>query len=121
MPTLTKKTLPVQIHEEDFLSLFPKQKLVLLTPDAPTVLTEYNANDHYVVSALVDRGDKRPLSLAKAKKHDIRTARLPIESFRTCRVNKILTLDEIMQVMLEVKFSGDWNRAFQYVAKRKFF
>lgn len=120
MPTLTKRRLPVQIHEDDFLNLFPKEKLVLLTPDAPTVLKEYNADEHYVISALVDRGDRKPLTLAKAKQYDIRTARLPLESFRTCRVNNILTLDEMMQVMLEVKYSGDWHRAFQYVAKRKF-
>lgn len=120
MPTLTKRQLPVQIHEDDFIDLFPKEKIVLLTPDAPNVLKEYNPDDHYVISAIVDRGDRRPLSLAKAKQHEIRIARLPLESFRTCRANKILTLDQVMRVLLEMKYSGDWNNAFRYVAERKF-
>lgn len=120
MPTLAANRLPVQIHEQDYMDLFPQEKLVVLTPDAPTVLREYNYDDYYVISALVDRGDRKPLTLAKAKQHGIRTARLPLESYRTCRVDKTLTLDQMMQVMLEVKHSGDWHRAFRYVAKRKF-
>lgn len=120
IPTVTKRRLPLQIHSEDFVGLFPKEKLVVLTPDAPTVLREYNPDDHYVISAIVDRGDRKPLTLAKAKQYDIRTARLPLESYRTCRVDKTLTLDQMLQVMLEIKYSGDWNRALRYVAKRKF-
>lgn len=120
MPTLTKRRLPVQIHTDDYMNIFPKEKLVVLTPDAPTALRQYNPDDYYVISAIVDRGDTKPLTLAKTKQFDIRTARLPLESYRTCRVNKTLTLDQMMQVMLEVKYSGDWQRAFQYVAKRKF-
>lgn len=120
IPTLTKRRLPVQIHEEDFKDIFPIGKIVVLTPDAPTVLSVYNPDDHYVISAIVDRGDRKPLTLAKAKQYNIRTARLPLESFRTCRVNQTLTLDQMMQVMLEIKYSGDWNQALRYVAKRKF-
>lgn len=122
IPTLAApvRRLPVQIHQECFTNLFPNDKIVVLTPDAPTVLREYNSDMHYVISAIVDRGDRKPLTLAKAKQYGIQTARLPLESYRTCRVNKTLTLDQVMQVMLEVKYSGDWHRAFQYVAKRKF-
>lgn len=120
MPSLTKRQLPVQIHPENYVDLFPHDKIVVLTPDAPTVLREYNPDMHYVISAIVDRGDRKPLTLARAKQYGIQTARLPLESYRTCRVNKTLTLDQVMQVMLEIKYSGDWHRAFQYVAKRKF-
>lgn len=120
IPTLTKRRLPVQIHQEDYFDLFPKEKIVVLTPDAPTVLKEYNPDVHYVISAIVDRGDKKPLTLAKAKRYDIQTARLPLELYRTCRVDKTLTLDQMLQVMLEIKYSGDWHKAFQYVARRKF-
>lgn len=120
IPTLTEKPLPVQIHKQDILELFPKEKLVILTPDSPNVLREYNSDDHYVVSGIVDRGDRIPLSMAKARKYDIRSARLPLEKYRTCRTNKELTLDQVMSVMLEIKYSGDWNRAFRYVSSRKF-
>lgn len=121
IPTLLQKPLPVQINEQDVIEMFPKEKLVLLTPDSPNILREYNPDDHYVISGIVDRGDRVPYTLSKAKKYDLRTARLPIESFRTCRIDKTLTLDQVMQVMLEIKFSRDWNEAFRYVAARKFY
>lgn len=121
IPTITKKPLPLKIHEEDVLDVFPHEKIVFLTPDSPNVLTEYNPDDHYVISAIVDRGDKIPLTLAKAKKYEMRTARLPLESYRKCRIHKALTLDQVLQVMLEIKMNGDWNQAFRFVAGRKFY
>lgn len=121
IPTLTERRLPVAINPEDYIEVFPKEKIVVLTPDSPNVLKEYDPEKHYVISAIVDRGDKKPLTLAKAKRYDIQTARLPLELYRTCRVDKTLTLDQMTQVMLEIKYSGDWHKAFQYVAKRKFF
>lgn len=120
IPTLMEKPLPLQVHSQDITEVFPIEKLVVLTPDSPNVLDKYDGSAHYVVSALVDRGDEVPLTLAKAKKLGIRTARLPMEQFRRCRINKTLTLDQVMQVMLGIKHTGDWNEAFRYVAQRKF-
>lgn len=120
IPTLTKKPLPIQIHFEDICDVFPKEKLVILTPDSPNILDVYNPDDHYVINGLVDRGDKLPLSMAKAKKFDIRTARLPLEQFRRCQVNKTITLDQMLEVMLEMKLSHDWNKALSFIARRKF-
>lgn len=121
IPTLEHKPLPLQLHDTPIHEAFPKENLVLLTPDSPNILREYNPDDYYVISGIVDRGDKIPLSLAKAKKFNIRSARIPMEQYRKCRINKTLTLDQIMSVMLEIKYSGDWNKAFRYVADRKFF
>lgn len=122
MPNLGEKLgLPVCVEKPDIVDLFPKEKLVVLTPDSPNILHEYDPNLHYVVSAIVERGDEVSHSTAKAKKFGLNTARLPMESFRKCRMNKALTLDQVLQVMLEVKFSRDWNKAFRYVAPRKFY
>lgn len=121
MPGLLEKPLPIQIHQQDIVELFPKDKLVVLTPDSPNIMREYNPDMHYVISAIVDRGDKIPASLAKAKKFDLQTARLPVEQYRKCRSNKVLTLDQIMNVMLEINHKKDWNKAFSYVAARKFY
>lgn len=120
-PLFGHKPLPVKIREEQTHELYPKENLVMLTPDSPNILHEYNPHDHYVISGLVDRGDKVPVTLAKAKQLDIRTARLPLEQYRNCRINKTLTLDQMLCVMLEIKSSRDWNKAFNYVARRKFY
>lgn len=121
IPTLGHKPLPIQLHDEQIHEVFPKEKLVILTPDSPNILHEYNSDDYYVISSIVDRGDKIPVSLAKAKQLNLRHARLPMEQYRKCRINKTLTLDQILNVMLEIKFTGDWNKSFQHVAARKFY
>ncbi|XP_031640234.1 mitochondrial ribonuclease P protein 1 homolog [Contarinia nasturtii] len=121
IPTITTKPLPLRIHKADASEVFPKEKLVLLTPNLPNVLREYNNDDHYVISSIVDRGDKKPLSIAKAKELNIRHARLPLEQYRRCRMNKALTLDQTMSIMLELKRTRDWNKAFDFAAGRKFY
>lgn len=118
IPNLHKQ--PLFIHKEDYLDVFPKDKIVLLTPDSPNVLDKYNPDDHYVISAIVDRGDMKPLTLSKAKRFDLHTARLPLEKYRSVRQNRVLTLDQIFNVLLDVKMFGNWDRAFNHVAARKF-
>ncbi|XP_031619445.1 mitochondrial ribonuclease P protein 1 homolog [Contarinia nasturtii] len=121
IPTITTKPLPLRIHEADASEVFPKEKLVILTPNSPNLLREYNNDDYYVISGIVDRGDQKPLSIAKAKELNIRHARLPLEQYRRCRMNKALTLDQMMSIMLELKRTRDWNKAFDFAAGRKFY
>lgn len=121
IPTLSKKALPVCLHQEDFSEIVPKERLVYLCPDSDVDLDAYNADDHYVIGAIVDRGDKKPLTLAKAKKLGIRTARMPLYKYRTLRGNKALTLDQMTKVMLDVRQTGQWNAALRHIADRKFY
>ncbi|XP_031632457.1 mitochondrial ribonuclease P protein 1 homolog [Contarinia nasturtii] len=121
IPTITTKPLPLRIHEADASEDFPKEKLVILTPDSPNVLREYNNDDHYVISSIVDRGDKKPISIAKAKELNIRHARVPLEQYRRCRMNKALPLNHMIDIMLELKRTRDWNKAFGFVPARKFY
>lgn len=81
VPSLLKKSSPTRIHHECFTELFPKDRLVMLTPDSNQVL-EYNADDIYIVGGIVDFGRSDPLTLAKAKKLGIRSARLPLDNLR---------------------------------------
>lgn len=81
IPSLLKKGSPTEIHSECFMELFPKERLVMLTSDSANVL-KYNSNDIYIVGGIVDFGRSDPLTLAKAKKLGIRTARLPLDNLR---------------------------------------
>ena len=118
MPNI--RDLPLILNSNDYVDQFPKEKLVILTPDSPHNLDKFNPNDHYVINAIVDRGDKVPLSMAKAKRYNLRTARLPLDKYRSVRLNNRLTLNQIFLVMLEMKTSQNWDKAFNYIAPRKF-
>lgn len=121
IPTIGVKSTPFCVHEEQPHEVIPKDKLVYLTPDSDVLLEKYNSEDSYVIGGIVDRGSQIPLMLAKAKELGIRTARLPLERYRTMRSSKVLTLDSITNIMLDVRHHGKWNEAFRHIASRKFY
>lgn len=81
IPNLLYKSSPTGVHSQCFTELFPKERLVMLTSDSDDVL-EYNYNDIYIIGGIVDMGRNDPLTLAKAKKLGIRSARLPLDNLR---------------------------------------
>lgn len=113
--------VPIRIHNGDITDVFPTEKLVYLSPDAEQELHEFNANDHYVVGTIVDKGAQMPLTLAKAKRLNIRCARLPLQKYIRFYSHKTLTLDQMTKIMLELKKSQDWAKALQHVPNRKVF
>lgn len=120
IPTLHSKTFPIRVTEQFIPDDIAKERLVYLSPNSNNLLTSFNAEDVYIVGAIVDKGPKKPLSLAKAKALGIRTARLPLERFVKWKTsNKILTVDQMTQIMLEFKKSGDMRRAIEHVPTRK--
>lgn len=119
IPNLGSSDLPIQVHEEDYCDLFPQEKLVLLTNQSPNILKEYDSTKHYVLGGFISRTRPSPVLMAKAKQLQLETARIPFDLYRTLQLNyNTLPLNQIVQIMLEVKYSRDWNKAFDYVAKR---
>lgn len=49
IPTIEDPTFPINIYEEHYLDIFPKQKFVYLTPHCRTELREYNHDDIYII------------------------------------------------------------------------
>lgn len=64
-------------HNQCYSEVYPKHRLVVLTPDSSNTLA-FNANDIYVVSGLVDFARSDPVTLDKADRLGIRTAKLPL-------------------------------------------
>lgn len=113
--------LPIKIHAEDITEIFPTENLVYLTPDAEDVIQEFDENNTYVVGGLVDKATRTPVTLAKAKRINVRTMRLPLDKYIKFHSHKTLTLDQMILIMLELKRSHDWNKALLHVPKRKIF
>lgn len=117
MPNIEQ--IPIKIHAADITDIFPPEKLVYLSPDALEPLTSFNTDDRYIVGGLVDKGNSMPLSLAKAKKLNIRSARLPLEKYVRMNSHKTLTLDQMTKILLELKTSQSWPEAFKKLPTRK--
>lgn len=114
IPTVLDATFPLSIHEKCFTELFPRERLVYLSPDSDNVLTEYNADDIFVVGTIVDKGTCQKLSLAKAKSLGVRHARLPLDTHvrLACGAGKEFTLNAMTSILLEWKETQDWKKAF---------
>lgn len=60
---------------------FKKEELVYLTADSETQIDDLNPSHAYVIGGIVDRNRYKNLTLEKAKKEGLSTARLPIQQY----------------------------------------
>lgn len=119
-PNLYRPDSFIQVDSRSYLDIFPKEKLVYLTPDAPKPLREFD-NDILIIGGLVDKTFIKPLTKAKAKMEGLRMARLPIEeNVMWGQGSKNLTLNQVVQILCNFRKERDWRRALETgVPKRK--
>ncbi|XP_022229111.2 mitochondrial ribonuclease P protein 1 homolog [Drosophila obscura] len=121
IPTMLNPEFPMNVHKQCFTELFDKRSLVYLTPHCREDLVTYNPDDIYIVGAMVDTMNNEPLSLAKAKRLGLRMARLPLDRYLQwgSGSGKSLTLNQMINIMLDLKKTGNWDSALQHVPRRK--
>ncbi|XP_049808091.1 mitochondrial ribonuclease P protein 1 homolog [Schistocerca nitens] len=112
---------PLNLTENSYLDLFPKDKIVYLTPHCREELINYDHEAVYVIGAVVDKSSLGPVSLAKAKREGVKMAKLPLDRYLTWGAGsgKSLTLNQMIQILLEIKTSGDWEKSLSFVPRRK--
>ncbi|CAG9808024.1 unnamed protein product [Chironomus riparius] len=122
IPTMFNLDFPINVHEKSYIDVFDKSRLVYLTPHCRNELVEYNHDDIYIVGAMVDKEKNEPHSLAKAKKYDLRMAKLPLDKYLDWgKGGKSLTINQMLQILYEMKETNDWNQALRFVPRRKLF
>lgn len=122
IPTMFNLDFPINVHKQSYFELFNKERLVYLTPHCKHDLTEYNHDDIYIIGAMVDKANNEPISLAKAKKNNLRVAKLPLDRFLDWgKGGKSLTINQMLEILLEMKTTNDWQKALRFVPKRKLF
>ncbi len=110
-----------KFYTESYLDLFPKERLVYLTPHANESLKNYNFDDIYIIGGFVDKSCREPISLVKAKKEGIRSVRLPLDEHIIWGSGpKSLCLNHIIAILHDLRESGDWKKSLNdNVPKRK--
>lgn len=106
--------------EKSHVDIFPKDQLVYLTADSPNVLKTFDHDKIYIIGAFVDKSQKTGVSLGNAKRLQISTARLPLDSFlRWSCGGKNLTLNHMIEILMTLRDTGDWKTALTSVPIRK--
>ncbi|XP_071875232.1 tRNA methyltransferase roswell [Bombus fervidus] len=121
IPPLYNPDFPLNITSKCYLEMFDKNKLVYLTPHTNTVLKDYDANLIYIIGAMVDKKNPKALSYQKAKKQGIKMMKLPLSEKLDWGTgsSKNLPLNQVISIMLDLKYFRNWDVAFQNVPKRK--
>ncbi|XP_069827136.1 tRNA methyltransferase 10 homolog C [Dendropsophus ebraccatus] len=106
--------------EKSYVDVFPKDRLVYLTADSPNVLKTFDHDKIYIIGAFVDKSQKTGVSLGNAKRLQLATARLPLDSFLKWNCGgKNLTLNHVIEILMTVRDTGDWKKALSSVPTRK--
>lgn len=106
--------------EKSPVDIFPKDSIIYLTADSPNVMTTFKHDKIYIIGSLVDKSVQTGISLAKAKRLNLATERLPLDKYLQWDIgNKNLTLDQMVRILLCMKNTGNWEEALKFVPRRK--
>ncbi|XP_014367006.2 mitochondrial ribonuclease P protein 1 homolog [Papilio machaon] len=121
IPSLEEPWFPLNIHTKSYLDIFPKQKLVYLTPHCREELTTFDHDTVYIIGCMVDKINTEPLSLARAKRDGLKMAKLPLDRYMEWApgANKSLNINHMVPILLDLKVSGDWDHALRHIPRRK--
>ncbi|XP_027197288.1 mitochondrial ribonuclease P protein 1 homolog [Dermatophagoides pteronyssinus] len=110
-------------HPESYLSrpdLFPKNKLIYLSPHAKLSLKQYDHDDIFILGGYNDRSSHRQVSHVKAQSEGIRCYRLPLdENVLWKQGDKNLCLNQVAAILHAVKATGDWQVAIRKFAPQR--
>ncbi|PIK49740.1 putative tRNA methyltransferase 10-like B isoform X1 [Apostichopus japonicus] len=105
----------VHMTSESHLDMFPLERITYLTPDSETVLTRLEEGRVYILGGLVDESPSKNYTLQMANQWGLTTARLPISEYLqhagTGSYNKILSINQIFDILLNFYLDGDWTSA----------
>lgn len=119
LPNLFKKSSLTKLHSECFSTLFPRERLVMLTPDSDAEF-EYDPNAIYVVGGIVDIGRNEPLTMAKAKRLGIRTAHFSLGNLRLkAGDTRELTISTSIGIIRECQMMNDMQQIIRKCVKLK--
>ncbi|KAI4460464.1 trna (guanine-9-) methyltransferase [Holotrichia oblita] len=119
--TMYEPSFPLNIHRKSYIDVFPKDKLIYLTPDCREEMLEYDHDAVYIIGAMVDKTKNDPVSLAKAKREGLKMLKLPLDRYLQWAAGsgKSLTINQMILILLDLKKTGDWNYALRHVPRRK--
>ncbi|XP_065342200.1 tRNA methyltransferase 10 homolog A [Cloeon dipterum] len=110
----------VKITDKRYNEMFAKEKIVYLSSESENVLEKLEEDKVYVIGGLVDHNAHKGLCHNLAVQNGINHAQLPIGEYLHMKSRKVLTIDHVFEILLEVSAGASWKDAFlKIIPKRK--
>lgn len=104
---------------EEFVEQARDNKIIYLTADSETVLDDLVEGHVYVLGGIVDRNRHKNLCKKEAEKHNLRTARLPIDQYMQLASSQVLTVNQCFDIMLKYSETKSWKEAVETVIPKR--
>eukprot|EP01028_Stygiella_incarcerata_P013066 TRINITY_DN81128_c0_g1_i1.p1 TRINITY_DN81128_c0_g1~~TRINITY_DN81128_c0_g1_i1.p1 ORF type:complete len:298 (-),score=106.93 TRINITY_DN81128_c0_g1_i1:95-988(-) len=106
----------VNRSEKPVEEVFDLEDMVYFTADAEEVIDELDPSKVYVIGGFVDRNRHKGLTLEKAKKLGIPTAKLPIDPSRLAlRGSVVLTINQVFEILMNHREGMTWDESLKAV------
>ncbi|CEP19031.1 hypothetical protein [Parasitella parasitica] len=97
-----------QVTSEPYLDKFNKEDLIYLSADSDNVAHELEEGKTYIIGGI-------NLCKDKAASQGIKTAQLPISDYIHLASRKVLTINQVVEIMVKWLDCRDWEKAFMEV------
>jgi len=99
----------VSFERKGYEEVFDPSSLVYLTSDSPNVLHEIDPSKVYIIGGIVDHNRLKGVTYQKAQTHQIVTAQLPIEEHMKLSGRKVLTVNQVLEILVSYVECKDWK------------
>ncbi|KAJ3069957.1 tRNA (guanine(9)-N(1))-methyltransferase [Podochytrium sp. JEL0797] len=93
--------------------------IVYLTADSETVLEELDETKAYIIGGIVDRNRYKNLCFDRAEAAGLKTAQLPIGEYIKMASRKVLTVNQVLEIMVKFLETKEWKEAFLHVIPQR--
>jgi len=105
----------VNFHKEQFLDVLDKEKVVYLTSDSENIIENFDDGKFYVIGGLVDHNHNKGLCHKQAVERGLNHGRLPIDEYICLKTRKVLTIDHVFNIAVNVCNGQSWKDAFMSI------
>uniref|UniRef100_A0A915AYW5 tRNA (guanine(9)-N(1))-methyltransferase n=1 Tax=Parascaris univalens TaxID=6257 RepID=A0A915AYW5_PARUN len=109
----------VILEERPLYEAYKREEIVYLTADSDNVLETLDPSKVYVIGGLLDHNSLKGLCLDVAVKEKVAHARLPIDDYVKMRTRKVLTINQVFEILLRYTETHSWKDAFFHVIPKR--
>ncbi|KAK9746002.1 tRNA (Guanine-1)-methyltransferase [Popillia japonica] len=109
----------INFHSENYLDIFPKEKLVYLTSESDNDIMELSQDKVYIIGGLVDHNAHKGLCYKTALEQGIGHGRLPITEYFFTKHRKVFTINQVFEILLRVSEGKSFKCAFELVLPKR--